>query len=167
MRDAIHIASLLLLFALLAMQFPGGIARAMMDEPDTPPRVSFVALSPEVYASCLDAVRTSWQMRGKARGSLVAGRLDTDISLLDNLIAAPSFPAMDDAPPPPLRMPAPGAATYSMLPATMGVEVPALSARAGDGRHADQGGGRRPAAAFDRSEMLSVEEMTSLKEIMQ
>lgn len=166
MRDIVHIVGLLLLFAFLGMQFPGGAVKtALMADGQGGPFASFVTLSPEAYASCLDSARTSWQVRREARNQLAIGRLDSGITLLDDSLAAPEFPIMNDAAPAPSRLPPPDVETYSMLPSTMGMDVPGLSTRATPpARPGEKEGGQ---AAFSREEMLSVDGMKSLKEIMQ
>ncbi len=168
MRDAVHIVGLLSLFAFLGMQFPSGAAKpALMADGRDRPFASFVTLSPEAYATCLDAARTSWQVRSEARSRLAIGRLDSGIPLLDDSIAAPEFPIMNDAAPAPSRLPPPDVETYSLLPSTMGMEVPALSTRAIDVRSAGSSEKAGKSAAFSREEMLSVDGMKTLKEIMQ
>ncbi len=168
MRDAVHIVGLLSLFAFLGMQFPGGAAKpVLMADGRDRPFASFVTLSPEAYASCLDAARTSWQVRSEARSRLAIGRLDSGIPLLDDSIAPPEFPIMSDAAPAPSRLPPPGVETYSLLPSTMGMDVPALSTRAMGARAAGSGEKAGKSEAFSREEMLSVDGMKTLKEIMQ
>ena len=166
MRDLIHIAGLLSLFAFLGIQFPGGAVNpALVADGRGRPFASFVMLSPEAYASCLDAARTSWQVRSEARSRLAIGRLDSGIPLLDDSIAAPEFPIMNDAAPAPSRLPPPDVETYSLLPSTMGMDVPALSTRATASAGSGEKEGKQ--AAFSREEMLSVDGMKTLKEIMQ
>lgn len=166
MRDALHIVGLLLLFSFLGMQFPNDAMSCAVQNGADRPFASFVQLSPEAHAACLDAARTSWQVRSAARSRLAVGRLDSGIPLLDDSIAAPAFSLREDAPPPPTRLPPPDEGAFVLLPPTMGRSIPSLTTHAlATDRPSDSGNAARH-EAFSRDEMLSVEGMNSLKEIM-
>lgn len=169
MRDAIYIVLLFVVFAFLATRFPHNVPLAFAAASErTRPFASFVSLSPDVNAACLDAVRTPWQVRRDARSRPAIGRLDSGIALLDETMPKVVAGLPADTMPSSSSLPPPGAEAYSLLPFTMGCDVAAFAVRAQSGKTGT--GVRSPSAmpeAFSRDDMLSAENSTVLKEIMQ
>ena len=163
MRDALHIGGLFLMFAFLATRFPS----AAPLPPDVGPRpafASFVTFTPAAHAARLEAARTSWQVRSQARSRPSIGRLDTGIPLLSETLPPPATAAFPLPGPARSRLPPPDAETYALLPGTEGAEMPEFAPRARRTEPADTP--VRP-PAFGRDEMLSTDNSTILKEIMQ
>lgn len=169
MRDAIYIVLLFIVFAFLATRFPHNVPLSFVSASERMrPFASFVSLSPDVNAACLDAVRTPWQVRRDARNRPSIGRLDSGIGLLNETMpkVVAKLPA-DDHLPPAVGLPPFGSAAYSLLPFTMGRDVAAFAVRAQPGKTGASV--RSPAAhpeMFSRDDMLSAENSTVLKEIM-
>lgn len=168
MRDAIYIVLLFIVFAFLATRFPHNVPLSFVAASERMrPFASFVSLSPDVNAACLDAVRTPWQVRRDARSRPSIGRLDSGIELLDETMpkVVAKLP-VDDLPTSFGPLPS-GSAAYSLLPFTMGCDVAAFAVRAQSGKTV--AGIRNPAAhpeTFSRDDMLSAENSTVLKEVM-
>ena len=166
MRDFLHISCLFLVFAFLATRFPSEV-------PFVPPQAapasfaSFVTLSPAAHAAQLEAARTSWQVRSKARGRPSIGRLDADIPLLSETLPPPAAAGFPYSPLEPVPFPEPDLATFAFLPPTAGAEMPDFAIRAfqTQGHQPPEGRTGRP-PAFDRREMLSTKDYRTLKELL-
>ena len=161
MRDALHIGGLFLVFAFLATRFPP-VAPLPHGDGDRPAFASFVTLTPAAHAALLGAARTSWQVRSQARSRPSIGRLDSGIPLLSEALPPPEpvdFPPLD---PETSSLPPPDSEAYALLPRTEGAAMPEFAPRRAESAGASA---RRP--AFGREEMLSTDNSTILKEIMQ
>lgn len=168
MRDMIYIALLFAVFAFLATRFPGDLPAVVADTDLRRPFASFVTLSPEVNASCLDAVRTPWQVRRDARSRPAIGRLDSGIALLEEAMPKAVASLSEVAMPAAASLPPAGPAAYSLLPFTMGRDVETFAVRAQPrDRVAHARTPATPPAAFSRDDMLSAENSMLLKEMMQ
>ena len=166
MRDVFHIGGLFLVFAFLVTRFPSDLPLA--SEPERGallPFASFVTFSPAAHAARLEAARTSWQVRSRARGRPAIGSLDSDIPLLMETLPPPetggfaTFPAeISDLPPPDVE-------TYALLPPTSGADMPDFVLPA---RRTETVDLAMPTSnkVFGRDEMLSTENSRTLKEIM-
>ena len=166
MRDMLYISCLFACFLLLAAQFPSNMEGKRTAGGNQAAYASFVELPSSVHASCLEAAKTTWQVRSGSRGRTVIGSLDAGIPLL-----ADSFPPMER---PALAdievsfMPAGPAdvCVYSLLPSSEGVDSPAFSMRSthSGGKNSADDGSSPP---FTKADMLSVDGFKKLKEIMQ
>ena len=167
MRDALHMAGLFAVFAFLALQFPEAAVSKGGRGSEHPPFAAFVTLSPAAHAAYLDSARTSWQVKSEARSRPTIGRLDSDVPILSETFPPPVFylTAVPSAPPTPL--PPPGPETYSLLPPTLGADMPAFAVRVlqAETDHPPEETTAKP--AFGRAEMLSTDNSRILKEIMQ
>lgn len=165
MRDLLYIAGLLLLFGFLSMQFPvAAIGPAVpAKECARKPFASFVELAPEAYATFIHAARTSWQIRGSARGRMAAGGLDSEIGLLDDSVPPPRFALLEDAAPATPALPPAEGREYAFLPRTMGEDATAFAVKPWGRRTAS---GEEAAPAFPMEDMLSTDGISVLKETM-
>ncbi len=167
MRDLLHILVLFLVFGFLLTRFPREIMH--LDDRESPqlPFASFLILSPEEHAACIDATRTSWQVRNDLSGRPSVGRLDADVRLLEDAIPPPPSYEVGTIPPGAWLHP-PTSYTYFFLPPSMGRSEPAFAIRAphADADHPPETE-RRTDVPFGIKEMLSVENSRTLKEIME
>ena len=166
MRDVFYIGGLFLVFAFLATRFPSQLPA------DPPPSVpvpfaSFVTFSPAAHAAQLEAARTSWQVRNRARGRPSIGRLDADIPLLSDALPPPTIGGFPRQSALSGDFPEPDAATYAFLPPTMGAALPdfAIPANPAATPHLPEGRTDRP-PTFGLNEMLSIENYRTLKELI-
>ena len=164
MRETLYILGLMGAIFLLALDFPTGAVGIAPQTRVRPPFASYVELSSEAHAACLEAAKTSWQVRSGSRGRPVIGSLDSGVPLLMDSLPSPEkvvFRGCDvtDSPVGPAEID-----VYSLMPGTEGVDSPSFKVRpqGGDGAKA----GERK-AAFPRADMLSIKDFEKLKEIMQ
>ena len=166
MRDVFHIGGLFLVFAFLVTRFPSDLALPAESAKAAPPFAAFVTLSPEAHAAWLEAARTSWQVRSRARGRPSIGRLDSDIPLLKEALPPPEMggfaPLSSDV----SDLPPPDVETYAFLPPTAGADMPDFALPARRAASATSAVTVPPPAAFGRDEMLSIEKTKTLKEIL-
>lgn len=157
-----HIAGLFLIFAFLATRFPQSAPAVAAASAPQPAFASFVMPSPETHVAWLEAARTSWQVRSHARGRPSIGRLDFEVPLLS--AAIPPAASAEFLPlPSHTALPPPDAATFALLPPTMGAAMPefAIPPRRATG---DAPLGR--VLAFSRKEMLALDDYITVKEMM-
>ncbi len=168
MRDFLHISGLFLAFAFLATRFPTDLPLAFGNEKATAPSfASFITLSSAAHAARLEAARTSWQVRSRARGRPAIGRLDADIPLLAETLPPPLNATFNPSSLPNASgLPPPDAETYAFLPPTAGGDEPGFAIPSRREGKAVPEGDRQDHPAFGRDEMLSIENSRTLKEIM-
>ena len=165
MRDFLQIGVLFFLFAFLVTRYPTTVPKASPVARPVSSFASFVTLSPSAHAARLEAARTSWQVRSKARGRPMIGRLDSSIPLLTDALPPPEADAFAPLPVTRAALPAPDADTYALMPPTLGAEMAdfAIGTR-------QAGSGLQSAVAvqppFDRKAMLATDDYRSIKEIM-
>lgn len=166
MRDVLHIGCLFLVFVFLATRFPADLPSGLPPEPPAS-FASFITLSPAAHAAQLEAARTSWQVRSRARGRPSIGRLDADVPLLSAALPPPAAGGFPQHPVLSVALPEPDAATYAFLPPTEGAAMPdfAIPTPPATASHPPEGRpGRTP--AFGRREMLSIEDYRTVKELI-
>ena len=154
MRDALHIVALVLVFAFLATRFPSELSFDGTSGAEQPTFASFVTLSPSDHAACLEATRTSWQVRAEARGKHSIWRLDSDVQMLDDRLPPPVF---DDMPlPSPSGPPfaTPPIDTYSLLPPTFGAEMDEFAPPSRPEDALGQDDRKKSAPAFGKIEII-------------
>lgn len=161
MRDLLHIVALFSLFGFLATRFPREILHLDGTESAQLPFASFLVLSPEEHATCIEATRTSWQVRSELSGRPSIGRLDAGVLLLEDAIPPP-LSYSEGAVPPSAWLHRPTSYIYSFLPPSMGRKEPSFAARIPRVET-----GQRDDRPFGMEEMLSTENSRTLKEIMQ
>lgn len=167
MRDILHIGGLFLVFAFLVTRFPSELPLlAGTERISPPPFASFVTLSPAASAAQLEAARTSWQVRSRARGRPLIGQLDSDIPLLAETLPPPETGGFSALSSDVSGLPPPDVETYAFLPPTVGADMPDFVPSARRAEVFDPSADRAPRKAFGREEMLSTENSRTLKEIM-
>lgn len=167
MRDAVHIGALIAVFVFLATRFPQDMPVQAPSAAEAGAFASFVTLSPDAHATLLEAARTSWQVRSESRGRPSIGRLDSGIPLLSDSLPPPERCDFPEAGRKAASLRAPDAGTYSLLPQTMGADIPAFAVKATPAEASSSGGNGGVRQAFSRDDMVSTENSTKLKEIMQ
>ena len=165
MRDVLHIGGLFLVFAFLVTRFPSVVPLPSSDGARSA-FAAFVTLSPAAHAARLEAARTSWQVRSRARGRPSIGRLDSDVPLLAETLPAPETEAFSVLPSDVSFLSSPDVETYAFLPPTVGADMPEFVIRAQQAETVDPPADRTSRMVFGREEMLSTENSRTLKEIM-
>ena len=166
MRDALHIGGLFLVFAFLVTRFPADLPFAPVSEERASPLfASFVTLSPAAHAARLEAARTSWQVRSRARGRPSIGRLDSDIPLLMETLPPPETGGFSASQSDISDLPPPDVETYALLPPTAGADMPEFLPSTRRAETVDPST-QTSRQVFGRDEMLSTENSRTLKEIM-
>ena len=163
MRDLLYIAGLLAAICILAADFPVSAANVSGEESVRVPFASYVELSPSVHAAYIESARTSWQVRSGSRGRPVIGSLDSGVPLLMESLPVREkveFRRLEGLGLPVVPI---DVDVYSLLPGSEGADSPRFSAKPQRGM--PEGGGKD--MAFPKAEMLSVEQFSKLKEIMQ
>lgn len=162
MRDFIYVGILFALVAFLATSFPAYIPVA--EKLANPGFASFVVFTPAKHDAILEAARTSWQVRSKARSQPSVGRLDADTPLLADTLPPPAAPVFGNPGIVGRALPDASSGTYLFMPPSM------------EAQSADFVVGRKRAPlspdptvepVFGRDEMLSIEKIKILKELMQ
>ncbi|MBO5941503.1 MAG: hypothetical protein J6R18_09950 [Kiritimatiellae bacterium] len=164
MRDVLYIACLFLAAAVLSMDFPVEAAKIWTDSHSPSPFASYVELSPQVHAACIESARTSWQVRSGSKGRPSIGSLDSGVPLLSE-----SLPPREtivfrrkenlSSPVGPVRT-----EVYSLMPLTSGADIEKYSSAPPSGKRPSEVISELP---FSAGEMLSTENSGKLKEIMQ
>ena len=166
MRDVLHIGCLFFVFAFLMTRFPTDVPTGQPSPPPAP-FAAFVTFSPAAHAAQLEAARTSWQVRSRARGRPSIGRLDADVPLLAETLPPPAPGVFQQRLGKPESLPEPDVSTYAFLPPTAGAEMPDFTIRAGRSaavRPAERRTSHPP--VFGKDEMLSLDGYRTLKELM-
>ena len=164
MRDVVYMSGILCLFAMLAAEFP--------EFPPAGPEVSrgvesfasFVELSPEAHALCLESAKMSWRIGGVARPRASIGSLDAGIPLLTDFLPPLDGPRFADVAVSGNPLAAADIGTYSLRPASLGRDMPEFAQKPAG---ATSGAGSASATAgFSREDMLSLENMHKMKEMV-
>jgi hypothetical protein len=159
MRDLAYITGLFAAFVLLAMDFPSQIADSRRSVP-SPAFASFVELSSSAHSACLEAARTSWQVRSGSMGNPVIGSLDSGFPLLAEHLPACEKVKFKDVAISSFPVGRVDAGEYSLMPMTEGQDIPMPSPMP------SPIGGDEVEKPFPRSEMLSTDVLKKIKEIM-
>lgn len=164
MRDALYIGCLLLAVAVLAMDFPVAAVKPLFDSNSQSSFASYVELSPRVHADCIEAARTSWQVRSGSKVRPSIGGLDSGMPLLSE--SAPLQETVDFKQKEDIRSPVGSVCpeVYSLMPQTSGADMKKYSIKRSSEKEATEVISELP---FPIKEMLSTENSGKLKEIMQ
>lgn len=162
MRDFLYITGLMTAVFMLAADFPAASVAPGVEPPAGPVFASFTELSPSLHAACLDAAKTSWQVRSGSRARPVIGSLDAGVPLLNAALPPPEKVvfaelAVDENP-----AGVPETDVYSLLPASAAADCAVFTPQpVRDAASLDT------QTAFPKKEMLSTDDFIKLKEIMQ
>jgi hypothetical protein len=162
MRDALYIVGLMVAAFVLAADFPAGIAGVRQEAAPRAAFASFAELTPSVHAACLEAAKTSWQVRSGSRARPLIGSLDAAVPLLDATIPPGEKVVFADMPITDSPLAAPPVDVYSLMPRSVGADCPRLTSRPMRTDSAADGA----ALPFPKDDMLSLESFTKLKEII-
>lgn len=164
MRETLYILGLMGAIFLLALDFPAGAVGIAPQARVRPPFASYVELSPSAHAACLEAAKTSWQVRSGSRGRPVIGSLDSGVPLLMDSLPSPEKVVFRECDVSDSPVGLAEIDVYSLMPGTEGVDSPSFKVRP-QGDDGAKAGERK--AAFPRADMLSIKDFGKLKEIMQ
>ena len=162
MRDALYMAGLMAAVFVLVADFPAGIADFRQEAASRTAFASFAELAPCVHAACLEAAKTSWQVRSGSRARPLIGSLDAAVPLLDATIPAGEKVVFADVPITDSPLGVPPVEVYSLMPESAGAESSRFVAspvRTGDA--ADEA-----TLPFPKNDMLSLEPFSKLKEMI-
>lgn len=158
MRDIVYMSCVLLLFVLLAAEFPDLSRCGRSAAAGSASFASFVVLPSDVYAACLESARTSWQVGSGVKPRASIGSLDAGIPLLADFLPPPEEPRFADVGMGGSPLGAAEIETYSLRPASLGRDMPEFAQRSAAGGAAPASGG------FSLEEMLSFGNMGQMKE---
>jgi hypothetical protein len=162
MRDALYMTGLLVAVFVLAADFPVGVACIRRKAAPHIVFASFAELSPSVHAACLEAAKTSWQVKSGSRARPLIGSLDAAVPLLNSTVPSGDKVVFDDVSVTDSPLGTPQVEVYSLMPESAGTDSSRFAARpvrAGD--TADDA-----PHAFPKDDMLSLESFSNLKEII-
>jgi hypothetical protein len=162
MRDLLYITGLLAAVFVLAADFPAGVAGVRTDAGMRTAFASFAELSPSVHAACLEAAKTSWQVRSGSRARPVIGSLDAAVPLLDATVPPGEKVVFGDIPGTDSPVGAPSVEMYSLMPESAGADSSRFAVRPVRAAGAAEGS----SAPFPKENMLSLERFSKLKEII-
>ncbi len=162
MRDALYMTGLLVAVFVLAADFPVGVASIRRKAAPHIVFASFAELSPSVHAACLEAAKTSWQVKSGSRARPLIGSLDAAVPLLNATVPSGEKAVFDDVSVTDSPLGTPQVEVYSLMPESAGTDSSRFAVRpvrAGDA--ADDA-----SDAFSKDDMLSLESFSNLKEII-